>query len=193
MGRLILMRHAESEGNRDRCFTPHPEIPLTDRGREQARAAAEAIAGRFAPHRVVASPFLRARQTAGIVSSVLGLDVEIAEDLRERCYGDLAGSPYDTPRVGYDPASYWTWRPPGGETLDEVVLRAGAVLDRLVGAAPDEEIVVVSHGAVMMALDRHVRGAWGPSRVVPNAGLIVVEHANGAWLDAKSLDVERPA
>lgn len=193
MGRLILIRHAESEGNRDRCFTPHPEIPLTGRGREQAEVAATVLAQRFAPSRIVSSPFLRARQTAEILAAGLGLRVEIAADLRERSYGELAGSPYATPRIGYDPASYWTWRPPGGETLDEVVLRAGAVLDGLVAAAPDAEIVVVSHGAVMMALDRHVRGTWGPGRVVENAAMVVVEHENGTWLDANPLDVERHA
>jgi broad specificity phosphatase PhoE len=193
MGRLILIRHAESEGNRDRCFTPHPEIPLTDRGRDQAREAAARIGHRFAPSRIVSSPFLRARQTAEILASTLRLEVEVADDLRERSYGELAGSPYATPRPGYDPASYWTWRPPGGETLDEVARRAGAVLDRLVTAAPDDELIVVSHGAVMMALDRHVRGAWGPGKVVDNAGVVVVEHENGAWVDAIPLDVERRA
>jgi broad specificity phosphatase PhoE len=193
MGRLILMRHAESEGNRDGRFTPHPEVPLTDRGREQAHAAARQIAERLAPARIVSSPFLRARQTADILSMVLGLEVEIADDLRERSYGELAGTPYSAPRPGYDPASYWTWRPPGGETLDEVLVRAGAVLDRLAAAAPDQEVLVVSHGAVMMALDRHVRGAWGPRTVVDNAGMIVVEHAEGVWLEANPLDVERRA
>jgi probable phosphoglycerate mutase len=193
MARLLLIRHAESEGNRDRCFTPHPEIPLTARGRAQADAAAALIAERFAPARIVSSPFLRARQTADILAMRLGLAVEVEHDLRERSYGELAGAPYSTPRVGYDPASYWTWRPPGGETLDEVMLRAGAVLDRLVRAAPDEEIVVVSHGAVMMALDCHVRGAWGAGRVVENAGIVVVEHENGAWVDAIPLAMERRA
>jgi broad specificity phosphatase PhoE len=193
MGRLILMRHAESEGNRAGCFTPHPEIPLTDRGREQAHEAAQRLAERLAPVRIVSSPFLRARQTADILSVVLGLDVEVADDLRERSYGELAGSPYSTARVGYDPTSYWTWRPPGGETLDEVLVRAGAVLDRIAAAAPDEEVLVVSHGAVMMALDRHVRGAWGPRTVVGNAEMIVVEHAGGVWLEANPFDVERRA
>ncbi len=193
MGRLILMRHAESEGNRDGCFTPHPEIPLTDRGREQAQAAARLIAERLAPVRIVSSPFLRARQTADILSMVLGLDVEIAEDLRERSYGELAGSPYSSPRVGYDPTCYWTWRPPGGETLEEVLLRAGAVLDRIAAAAPEDEVVVVSHGAVMMALHRHVRGTWGPRAVVGNAEMVLVEHAGGLWLDANPFDVERRA
>jgi broad specificity phosphatase PhoE len=193
MGRLILVRHAESEGNRDGCFTPHPDIPLTDRGREQARDAATVLAARFAPARIVSSPFLRARQTAEILAAPLRLRVEIAEDLRERDYGQLAGSPYTTPRADYDPAAYWAWRPPGGETLDEVVLRAGAVLDRLIADAPDAEIVVVSHGAVMMALDRHVRGEWGARTVVRNAGMVVVEHADGDWVEAISLDEERRA
>ncbi len=190
MGRLILIRHAESEGNRAQCFTPHPEIPLTDVGRTQARNAATVLAARFAPARIVSSPYLRARQTADILAAHLGLTVEVLHDLRERSYGELAGTPYSSPRPGYDPARYWTWRPPGGETLDEVVVRAGAALDGLVAAAPDDEIVVVSHGAVMMALERHVRGAWGPGRVVRNAGMLVADHAAGAWTGLAPLEYE---
>jgi probable phosphoglycerate mutase len=193
MGRLILIRHGQSEGNRAGCFTPHPDIPLTERGREQAEAAAATIAAHFAPARVVSSPFLRARQTAEILATGFGLDVDVAGDLRERSYGALAGLPYSTPRVGYDPSAYWTWRPPGGETLDEVLIRAGAVLDGLVADAPDADVVVVSHGAVMLALARHVRGQWGTGGVVGNAGMLVVEHEDGAWGDAKSLHTESDA
>ena len=46
-----------------------------------------------------------------------GSAVAIEPDLRERSYGAFAGQPYETPRPGYDPAAYWTWQPPGGESL----------------------------------------------------------------------------
>ena len=183
MGRLLLIRHAESEGNRDQVFTATPFVGLTERGREQAGAAAGWLQRWHLPRQVVSSPFTRARETAAIIAGSLQLPVSVEEDLRERDYGNLAGLAYATPRPDYDRERYWTWRPAGGETLEEVLVRVGAVLDRVAAAAPEDEVVVVSHGAVMMAAHRHVSGAWPPAgRVVRNAGIVVVEHREGRYL-----------
>lgn len=188
MGRLLLVRHAESEGNRDGVFTATPWVPLTDLGRAQARGAAEWLRVHHAPRAVVTSPYTRAQETAAIIAEVLGAPVAIEEDLRERDYGALAGRPYSTPRPDYDRERYWLWRPEGGETLLEVVSRVGAVLDRLARAAHDHEVVIVSHGAVMMAVQRHVTGHWPPAgRVVRNAGIVVVEHREGRYGGAREV------
>jgi len=71
VGRLLLIRHAESEGNRDQVFTATPFVPLTELGRDQARTAARWIQGRHELHDVVSSPFTRARETAAIVAETL--------------------------------------------------------------------------------------------------------------------------
>ena len=188
MGRLLLVRHGESEGNRDRLFTAHPDVPLTEAGQVQARRAGERLMAGFAPARVVSSPFLRARQTAAIIGEVLGLAVEIEPDLHERSYGTFAGQSYEAIRGLYDHTTYWTWRPPEGETLLEVAARAGAALDRLARAAPQTEVVVVSHGAVMQALWVHATRAPRAALVVPNAGLVVIEHREGEYLGARLVD-----
>jgi ribonuclease H / adenosylcobalamin/alpha-ribazole phosphatase len=190
MGRLILIRHGESQGNRDRAFTSTPAVPLTEVGRQQVEAAGEVIAARYTPVRIVSSPFQRARETAGILARRLGLAVEVEEDLRERSYGILAGQPYAAVRscTDYDPECYWLWCPPGGgETLVSVAARAGAVLDRVASAAPDADVVVVSHGAVMMALWQHVTGSWRAGRVSPNAGIVVVDHEGERYHGAEML------
>jgi probable phosphoglycerate mutase len=190
-GRLLLVRHAESEGNRDRIFTPTPEIPLTPLGQEQARAAAAWIAAEYAPVAIVASPFRRARQTAAIIAERLEVPVGVEEDLRERSYGSLAGQPYAAARgcADYDPRTYWLWCPPGGgETLVDVATRAGAALDRVARRHPTEDVVVVSHGAVMHALWRHVTGEWRAGTVVRNAGVVVVEHVGGVYRSAVVID-----
>lgn len=191
MGRLLLIRHGESEGNRDRCFTPHPAIPLTAAGRAQAQAAAQWIRGRYDPGAIVSSPFARARETAAILASALGLAFTIEPDLRERSYGGFAGESYDTPRPGYDPTAYWTWQPPGGEALEEVLARAGAALDRVARVAGVDDVLVVSHGAVMLVLWRHVTGTWAEPRVVPNAGVLEVEYRDGAYVAARRVGPDR--
>jgi len=190
MGRLVLIRHGESEGNRDRIFTHTPEVPLTDAGHAQVRAAAEWVAARYRPVAVVSSPFLRARQTAAILAERLALAVRVEEELREQSFGELAGQPYAALRDSsdYDLARYWLWRPPGGETLLEVAARAGAALDRVAAGAAGNDVVVVSHGGVMMALWRHVTGEWRMGKVARNAGLVVVEHEAGRWRGATVIE-----
>jgi len=190
MGRLLLIRHGESEGNRDRVFTQSPEVPLTPIGRTQARATAEFVRDRYAPSLLVSSPFTRARQTAEIIGDVLTLPIAIEDELRERSYGEYAGLPYETARPQFDPHAYWHWRPPGGETLEDVAARVGRALDRIAARADHDDAVVVSHGGVMMALWRHVMGDWArPGRVVRNAGILLVEHDAGRYRGAVLLEV----
>jgi broad specificity phosphatase PhoE len=190
MGRLVLIRHGESEGNRDRTFTLTPEVPLTDRGREQVRTAAEWVAARYHPVRIVSSPFARARETAAILAEHIRVPILIDEELREQSYGSLAGKPYEAvaARDDYEQAAYWQWRPPEGETLVEVAARAGAALDRAAAAAPEDDVVVVSHGGVMMALWRHVTGSWRSGRVARNAGIVLVEHHQGRYTGAAAVE-----
>jgi len=189
VGSVLLVRHGESEGNRERVFTRTPDVPLTPAGRAQALATAHVLRERFRPTLLVTSPYVRARQTAQIIAEVLSLPVDVEDDLQERSYGEYAGKPYATARPGYDPRAYWTWRPPGGESLEEVAARVGAVLDRIVSRAGGDDAVVVSHGGVMLALWRHVTGDWErPGRVVHNAGILEVRHSGGRYHDAVLLE-----
>lgn len=187
MGRIFLVRHGESEGNLAARYTPHPEIPLTEAGRLQAGELGRWLAGRYTIRRIVSSPYARARQTAERLALALDCDVTFEPDLRERHYGELTGQPYETPRAGYDRAAYWDWQPAGGESLVEVLHRSGAALDRVRRDAGVDDVVVVSHGAVMLALWRHVTGTWAEPRVVPNAGVVEVEHRANAYLGARHL------
>ena len=188
MGRLVLIRHGESEGNRERRFTRTPEVPLTPQGVEQARSAGRWIAARYAPVRLVSSPFRRALQTGAALAESLNLPVDIEHDLREMSYGDLAGEPYEVGRGIRGESAYWDWRPPNGETLVEVLERAGAALDRVATTAPEQDAVVVSHGGVMRALWCHVTGDWQTGSVVRNAGIIIVEHRAGSYVNAQVVE-----
>jgi ribonuclease H / adenosylcobalamin/alpha-ribazole phosphatase len=181
--RFILIRHGESEGNRERRFTTSHLTPLTQVGRQQARAAAEWLAKRCKPDLVVVSPYVRTRQTGEIIAGHLGLDVEVEDDLRERHMGILAGQPYRIVAVDptFDRARYWLWRPAGGEDFRDVRARAGRVLDRLAETHRGRELVVVSHGGVMAALWAHASGNWGEASVPRNCGIIITEHAEGRY------------
>ncbi len=179
-GRLILVRHGESEGNAERRFSYSPELPLTDLGRAQARQTGEAIRAGFAPVRLVASPFRRAQHTAEIIGEIIGLPVDIEPDVREFHLGDLHGRSYDAvaETEGYETLKRWEWRPPGpgGETLLELQERAVPVIQRLAAEHAAEDIVVVSHGGTMQAIRAWVEQSWEAIGSIPNCSLLVVPH-----------------
>ncbi len=185
MGKLILIRHGESEGNRDRLFSTRPsELALTELGRKQARDAAARIAKRFMPALAVTSAYLRARETAEIIAALLGVPLEVEHELRERDIGDLMGKPYEVVAQDptFDPARPWLWTPPGGESFEQVRRRVGPVLDGLALAHPRSEVIVVSHGGVMLSLWAHVGGSWDGAHFPENGGVVLVEHEEGRYL-----------
>ena len=190
--RLLLVRHGESEGNRDRTFTQNPDVPLTPFGREQARAAAHRLAKGYRPSRIVASPFTRARQTADIIAAVLGLSVELDAAFREQSFGIFAGQPYEAllTDAAYHEGPRWNWRPQGGESLADVYERVVPAFDRVARGANGQDVVIVSHGGVMVTLCAYVCGSWEGVTVTPNAGVVVVERHDGRYTPPVALQDE---
>lgn len=178
MARLIMVRHGESDGNRERRFTTTPAAPLTDLGRAQAREAAETIKGRFAPRRVITSPYSRAQETGQIIASALGLQIEIEDGIYEREFGYLRGMSYDAIHQdpSYNSADLWTWKPEGGESFEDLRRRIAPLIDKLAARSDAEgELLVVSHGGVMLAAWAHVTGSWEGAAVPPNCGIVLIE------------------
>jgi broad specificity phosphatase PhoE len=182
MGKLIMVRHGESEGNRERRFTISPEVPLTELGQRQAREVAERIARLFKPEAIISSPFTRARQTSEIIGAELKIPIEVVQDLHERDLGRLKGHSYDALREllrqdpAYDPRQGWLWKPEGGESFEEVRRRVVAAVERLRERYPEHEVVVVSHGGVMLSMWAHVIGRWEGAHLPDNCGIVLIEH-----------------
>jgi broad specificity phosphatase PhoE len=179
-----MVRHGESEGNRDRRFTLTTETPLTDRGRQQARRAARHIGKLYRAEVIVSSPFLRARQTSEIIAEELRLPIEFVHDLHERDLGCLKGQSYDALRElvrtdpAYDPKNGWSWKPEGGESYEDVRRRVMVAIEELRRRYAGREIVIVSHGGVMLSVWAHIAGAWHGAHLPPNCGIVLVEHDN---------------
>jgi broad specificity phosphatase PhoE len=182
-GRIILVRHGETEANRLGCFAEADDISLTTTGQGQAETLASMIQEQFQPARVFSSEFRRARQTAGIIARRMRLQAEVIPGLHERNFGTLKGRPYE--RMGslmqadplYDPEQRWLWAPEGGESLQAVQTRALCALKMLQTAFPDGDLIVVSHGAVMESVAAHLTGDWANARVPDNCGVIVIDLA----------------
>jgi broad specificity phosphatase PhoE len=191
MGRLILVRHGESRGNRQRIFAHSPhDLPLTELGYQQAHEVARRIGASFRPSLVVSSEFVRASETARVIAQTLGIPLRSEFNLHEREVGAHRGLSYDSLALAsdYDSLRPWAWRPAEGESYEEVKARAAPVMDRLAAAHPDEDIVLVSHGGVMVSLWAHAAGDWDGAYISPNCGIVLIEHGPAGYALPQAID-----
>ena len=152
---VVLVRHGETEWSRDGRHTGRTDVPLTQRGEEQARAVGEALRARsFAL--VLSSPLQRALQTAQLA----GFSPDVREELREWDYGEYEGQT-STEIMAVAPG----WRLfddgcPGGESPAEVSARADRVIARV--RSVDGTTVLFAHGHLFRVLAARWLG-WPPA------------------------------
>jgi len=161
--RLLLVRHGESTWNAVRRWQGRADPPLSRRGEQQAADAGRALAGLAAIDAVATSSLRRARRTGELIAGELGVGVLGAEaGLDERSAGAWEGltrAEIDHRYPGYLEEDR---RPEGYESDDALLSR---VLPALQATAQRSEraghrrVVVVSHGGVLGALERHAHGA----------------------------------
>lgn len=150
-GRLYLVRHGETASNVEGLWQGRQgDDPLTERGRSQSQAAAEALTGSDASA-IYASDLRRAVETAEIIGARLGLPVRTHSGLREYDFGELEGATTSEVLARWkgllvqwrtDPSA----KPPGGESATDFTLRVGAALHEIVGMHNSERVIVVAHG-----------------------------------------------
>jgi broad specificity phosphatase PhoE len=162
--RLILIRHGETESNRERLALGREDVPLNERGCRQAAAVTASLAG-VPVAAVYASPLRRAVETARPLAEARGLEVQVDDDLIEMAVGDLEGlSPREMFERYGDFLGKWfstqagSLRMPGGESLQDVQDRAWAAIERLRERHPEETVVVVTHNFTIHAILCRVLG-----------------------------------
>lgn len=147
--RIWLVRHGETEWARLGRHTGRTDVPLTDRGRQQAQALGRRLAGhRFAL--ILTSPLSRAAETATIVGHG---DVAVTDiDLMEWDYGAHEGR--TTAEIRSETPGWTIWRGPwpNGETVDQVGARADRVIVRLREDGADGDVLVFAHGHLLRVL-----------------------------------------
>lgn len=144
MTRLILTRHGQTAHNVEGLLTGQIDVGLTRTGRAQA----EALAARLADEGIASvhsSDLERAERTADIIAEAAGAERRSTPKLRERTFGGLDGAHPDERRAHLAAADDLDgWRPPGGETLQDVKDRALDVIDEI-AAADADTVAVVGH------------------------------------------------
>lgn len=179
--RVLLVRHGQSEWNATGRWQGQADAPLSDLGRRQAEAAAKAVGSVDA---IISSDLARAAVTAEIIADRLGVGpVYLDADLRERDAGEWEGltrAEIHERYPGYlsdDPASNATGptherRPPGWESDASLVERGLRALQRAATAVPGGHVLAVTHGGLVMAVERQL---GDPAGRLPNLGARWVE------------------
>ena len=150
--RLFLVRHGESTQSARRLYSGRRDVPLTERGRAQARRAGERLrdAGVDA---IYSSPLSRAADTARLIGEATGVPVRVDERLTEVDYGPLEGLDREGARERFG-ESYQAWREdpmgspvPGIEPLPKALERARSATAEVLAAAHSP--VIVGHQGIL--------------------------------------------
>ncbi len=164
---IMLVRHGETDWNREEIFRGRIDVPLNKNGREQAKALAEATR-MFHIDAVYSSPLSRSMETAKCVAKAHDLDVRdrnvppmglgSAPGFIDLHYGEWQGLKHQEVKERF-PELYLTWHEsphltqfPSGESLDDVWQRSLKNLEKIAAAHEDQTVLIASHRVVNKVL-----------------------------------------
>ncbi|UFN50210.1 histidine phosphatase family protein [Roseomonas sp. OT10] len=191
--RLFLIRHAIVEPSARLTMYGDMDVALCAMALAQEQAAHAWLAERLPrPARWFCTPLARTRATAAAIFAAGYPEAEpaVLPAMREQNLGEWQGLTHEqfTSMLRDPPHPFWPHsaaeRPPGGESVGDVVARVGPVLDGLVADHPDEDLVIVAHGGSIRASLAHACGLDAHQALqfsVRNLSLTRLENLNGDW------------
>jgi probable phosphoglycerate mutase len=200
MTELVLIRHGETDMNRELRFQGQVDVSLNATGHAQARRIAGRMAGEQA-HAVYVSDLLRACQTAEPIARELAMPFVKEQGLREQDFGRVDGMKVEDIQRDH-PQAWAGWlrfeqdfAMPEGESTRRFHARVMEAVQRVVAAHADQTVVIVTHGGVLDMIYRTARslGLDGPRQSeIPNAGLNRIRVREGQyeiveWADTRHL------
>lgn len=186
---LCLVRHGETAWNAEGRVQGQLDIPLSATGFAQARAVAAALAGESFDA-VYSSDLVRVRETARPTATLLGKEVLLSKELRERHYGEFQGITYAEAKERM-PQDYARFREKDldfdfrtGESLLDFSRRCLSFMENLIEKERGRSLLVFTHGGVLEMVYRHATGrglATPRDFEIPNAALNRLELDGAAW------------
>ena len=170
MNKLILLRHGQSQWNLENKFTGWKNVPLTEKGKMEAKKAGELIKkNKIHIDFIFSSVLERANKTAEIAIKEANLKNLINdnklimtkhEDLNERDYGDLVGLNKEETANKFGKEQVHIWRrsydtpPPNGESLKDVVERVSPYFKKNIKPVLDQNnnVLIAAHGNSLRAM-----------------------------------------
>ncbi len=182
---LFLFRHGETDWNREDRFHGHLDIPLNERGREQARALIPVLR-EAKVEALLSSDLQRTLQTAKVVADALGLPIQSDTRLREAMLGDAQGLTRDEifERFGTELADRWRSidpqdlhvRYPNGESGFEIQNRIFDCLEEKVEASKYSALGVATHGGVLRRIFQRLCPENQEAIPIPNGVLYILNY-----------------
>lgn len=155
--RLILVRHAEAEGNLKRIFHGWTDSQITERGHIQAKKVAERLKDMHIDV-IYSSTLKRTIQTAEYIAKAKGLPIIRTDKLKEINGGDWEGEEWSVLPEKW-PKEYDTWenkphvhRMPNGESMEEMQKRIVKEIKHIINSNKGKNICIVTHGTAIKAL-----------------------------------------
>ena len=200
MTTIVALRHGRTAWNHEGRMQGWAPVPLDERGREQATAAGAWLADEYAFDAVYASDLQRTRETAErVLEQLPNEDVHYEGAWRERDVGVYQGLTYEDVSerfpafaLGEAAADAADRRPDSGESLADMYDRTTARFEELCEThAPDDTLLVVTHGGPIYMLTGHVKGLAIREAVLEhsqdNCGATVFDHDGSTEVVAENL------
>lgn len=182
-----LMRHAQTEWNREKRIQGQQNAPLTRQGCDSAKRWGHQL-NAFKWDRLLCSDLGRARETTALINLALQLPVSSDARLREQNWGDWTArtiqelQDLEADRLAGLESAGWGFAPPGGETRRKVLQRSLAALATAARTWPGRRILVVCHEGVIKCLVYHFSGRRflpGEDRVLEPGHLHLLSETRG--------------
>jgi phosphoserine phosphatase len=158
MTKILLTRHGHVEGIKPERFRGREPLDLTARGRAEAAAVAQRIAGAWRPSAIYTSPLSRCVETGAAIAKACGIAAEVCGDLIDIDYGAWQFKLFEQAEAE-NPALFAAWfatpqlvRFPNGESLQDLAARSANVLRLVLARHRDGAIVLVGHDSVNRVL-----------------------------------------
>lgn len=182
--RIVCLRHGQTLWNVEQRFQGHTDIPLDETGLAQAARAASLLAS-LRPTAIVSSDLQRANETALALGRVVGLEVSVDKEFRERGGGEWEGLTREEIASRW-PAEYVAWEAPGGEPVTHVAERVSTAMRRWASSIDDDGLLVVaSHGAALRlgicAMLGLPESLWPALGGLGNCSWSVLEEGRRGW------------
>ena len=204
MNKLVLLRHGQSQWNLENRFTGWRNVPLTEKGIQEAKNAGLLIKkNKIIIDKVFSSMLERANKTAeiaikeaGINKLIDGQNIKYTKNqrLNERDYGDLVGLNKEETANKFGKEQVHIWRrsydtpPPNGESLKDVVTRVSPYFENVIEPLiiDNKNILIAAHGNSLRAILIKV-GLYKPEEIssieLPTGSPLCLEYQNGSLIN----------
>jgi broad specificity phosphatase PhoE len=157
MTSIYLVRHGQTAWNKEEIFRGRTDVPLDETGLKQAELVGQYF-NEMEIHGIFSSPLSRAWRTAEKVAKFHSLKVQPLKGIDDMSFGNWEGRPHQEIRES-DNKTYRQWvetphlvRLPGGESLEDVRVRAMAAMEEVIQNHLGKTVILVTHRVVNKVL-----------------------------------------